>query len=114
ASALPRCFSYFDFIEDCGTPVKTLRKFLPEHLQLRVQIFKSTLSEAAKELIWKRFNKGEILILCATNAAGMGCNVPDVRYTILCSLRKSTSVLAQRWGRTARNRTLDRTCILLV
>ncbi|KAJ7210936.1 P-loop containing nucleoside triphosphate hydrolase protein [Mycena rebaudengoi] len=114
ASALSKCLFYFDNINDCGTAVETLRKILPAHLRDRVQTFKSTLSEKAKEGIWERFNKGEILILCATDAAGMGCNVPDVRYTILCSLTKSVSILAQRWGRTARRRSLQGTCILLV
>ncbi|KAJ7153179.1 P-loop containing nucleoside triphosphate hydrolase protein, partial [Mycena crocata] len=114
ASALAKCLLYFDTIKECQAAVETLRKCLPAHLRLLVQTFKSTVSEGAKELIWDRFNKGEIRILCATDAAGMGCNVPDVMYTVLCSLTQSASVLAQRWGRTARNRILLGTCILLV
>ncbi|KAJ6543199.1 P-loop containing nucleoside triphosphate hydrolase protein, partial [Mycena vulgaris] len=111
---LPKCLLYFDTIGDCATAVETLRKCLPAHLRLHVQTFKSTVSESAKELVWDRINKGDIRILCATDAAGMGCNVPDVVYTILCSLTKSASILAQRWGRTARNRAILGTCILLV
>jgi superfamily II DNA helicase RecQ len=114
ASVLAKCLFYFDTIEDCATAVETLRKCLPAHLRHLVQTFKSTVSEAAKELVWDRFKKGEIRILCATDAAGMGCNVPDVEYTVLCSLTKSASVLAQRWGRTARDRSILGTCILLV
>jgi hypothetical protein len=44
----------------------------------------------------------------------MGCNVPDVMYTILCFLTASASILAQRWGCAARNRAIQGTCILLV
>ncbi|KAJ7304608.1 P-loop containing nucleoside triphosphate hydrolase protein, partial [Mycena albidolilacea] len=113
-TALPKCLFYFDTIDNCATAVETLRKYLPAHLRLVVQTFKSTLSEAAKELVWDRFNKGEIRILCATDAAGMGCNVADVMFTILCSLTESVSVLSQRWGRTGRNRSILGTCILLV
>ncbi|KAJ7765972.1 P-loop containing nucleoside triphosphate hydrolase protein [Mycena olivaceomarginata] len=114
ADVLAKCLFYFDTIEACGTAVETLRKCLPAHLRPLVQTFKSTLSEVAKAQLWDRFNKGEIRILCATDAAGMGCNVADVMYTILCSLTDSLSVLAQRWGRTARNRSIFGTCILLV
>ncbi|KAJ7432676.1 P-loop containing nucleoside triphosphate hydrolase protein [Mycena galericulata] len=74
AIALPKCLFYFDTIEACATAVETLRKCLPAHLRPLVQTFKSTVSEGAKELVWDRFNKGEIRILCATDAAGMGCN----------------------------------------
>ncbi|KAJ7807516.1 P-loop containing nucleoside triphosphate hydrolase protein [Mycena olivaceomarginata] len=114
ADVLAKCLFYFDTIEACGTAVETLQKCLPAHLRPLVQTFKSTLSEVAKAQLWDRFNKGEIRILCATDAAGMGCNVADVMYTILCSLTDSLSVLAQRWGRTARNRSIFGTCILLV
>jgi superfamily II DNA helicase RecQ len=113
-TALPKCLFYFNTIEDCATAVETLRKCLPTHLRLTVQTFKSTLSEAAKESVWDRFQRGEIRILCATDAAGMGCNIPDVMYTILCFLPPSVSPTSQRWGRTARDRSILGTCILLV
>ncbi|KAJ6470458.1 P-loop containing nucleoside triphosphate hydrolase protein [Mycena sanguinolenta] len=113
-SALPKCLFYFNTIEQCALAVETLRKCLPAHLRPLVQTFKSTLSEAAKESVWGRFKSGEIRILCATDAAGMGCNVPDVKYTVLCELPESLSPLGQRWGRTARSRDILGTCILLV
>jgi superfamily II DNA helicase RecQ len=49
---------------------------------------------------------GCIHILCATDAAGMGCNVPDVRYSVIFGCPKSLSVIAQRWGRAACDRAL--------
>ncbi|KAJ7358549.1 hypothetical protein DFH08DRAFT_802367 [Mycena albidolilacea] len=72
ADILAKCLFYFDTIEACRTAIDTLRKCLPAHLRLLVQTFKSTLSETAKEQLWDQFNKGEILILCTTDAAGMG------------------------------------------
>ncbi|KAJ7244849.1 P-loop containing nucleoside triphosphate hydrolase protein [Mycena rebaudengoi] len=114
AAALPKCLFYFDTIEACAIAVETLRKCLPAHLRPLVQTFKSTVSETAKEPVWDQFNKGQIRIICATDAAGMGCNVPDVEFTILCSLTEFPSILAQRWGRTARSRGILGTCILLV
>ncbi|KAF8209883.1 P-loop containing nucleoside triphosphate hydrolase protein [Mycena galopus ATCC 62051] len=113
-TALPKCLFYFDTIEDCATAVETLRKCLPTHFRLAVHTFRSTFSEAAKELVWDQFKKGEIQILCTTDAAGMGCNVPDVTYTILCALSKSLGPPTQRWWRTAHLRTILGTCTLLV
>lgn len=113
-TALPKSLFYFNKIDDCALAVETLRKCLPAQLRPLVQTFKSTVSETAKQLVWDRFKNGEIRILCATDAAGMGCNVADVQYTVLSSLPDSLSPLSQRWGRTGRSRSVLGTCILLV
>ncbi|KAJ7232885.1 hypothetical protein C8J57DRAFT_1382996, partial [Mycena rebaudengoi] len=54
---------------------------------------------------WKGFMNGTYRIICCTEAAGMGCNVPDVKITVIIGSPKcprSLSIVAQRWGRTAR------------
>jgi superfamily II DNA helicase RecQ len=79
-----------------------------------VQTFKSTLSEKGKELCWDKFRDGKIRILCATDAAGIGCNVPDVEFVVMFKLPRSLSVLSQRWGRAGRDRTISATCLLFV
>ncbi|KAF8910844.1 hypothetical protein CPB85DRAFT_1435111 [Mucidula mucida] len=56
-------------------------------------------SARAKDMVWKGFSNGQIQILVATDAAGMGCNVPDVVYTIVFGCLKTFSSVAQRWGR---------------
>lgn len=94
--------------------MRTLCKVLPAHLQDCIQPFSSDGLEAAKAQCWDGFMGGHIRILCATDAAGMGCNVPDVRYSVVFGCPKSLSVIAQRWGRAARDRTLLGTCLLLV
>ncbi|KZP34097.1 P-loop containing nucleoside triphosphate hydrolase protein, partial [Athelia psychrophila] len=98
----------------CRQVVRTLRKILPEHLRDCVQPFSSDGSDASKAGCWDGFMSGRYRILCATDAAGMGCNVPDVKYSIVFGLPRSLSVLAQRWGRAARDHTLMGVCILLV
>jgi superfamily II DNA helicase RecQ len=105
---------YFDSEEACRLAVRTLRKVLPTHLRDCVQPFSSDASEAAKASCWEGFMSGHLRILCATDAAGMGCNVPDVLYSVVFGCPKSLSVIAQRWGRAARDRTLLGTCLLLV
>jgi superfamily II DNA helicase RecQ len=112
--AINKSLFYFDSEEACCLAVQTLRKVLPEHLRDCVQPFSSDGSEAAKTSCWEGFMSGRIHILCATDAAGMGCNVPDVHYSVIFGCPKSLSVIAQRWGRAARDRALEGTCLLLV
>ncbi|KAI0308418.1 P-loop containing nucleoside triphosphate hydrolase protein, partial [Amylostereum chailletii] len=111
---LPKCLFYFDTIPLGNQAMQTLRKCLPGHLRECVRTFKSTSSERAKALIWDEFKNGQTRILCATDAAGMGCNVPDVQYVALFNAPKSLSVLMQRWGRAGRSRAISGTCLLFV
>ncbi|TDL28995.1 P-loop containing nucleoside triphosphate hydrolase protein, partial [Rickenella mellea] len=102
-SDIPKCLFYFDSIAECTDAVSTLRRCLPESLRACVQGFYSTLSELAKGQRWDGFLVGTIRIICATDAAGMGCNVPDVVYSVIFGIPRSLSVVAQRWGRAGRD-----------
>lgn len=110
---IPKTLLYFDSELACRRATDTLRKCLPAPLRGTVHAFSSSLSERAKKRNWDAFSEGHIRILCATDAAGMGCNVPDVRYVIVFNLPTSLSVLAQRWGRAGRDRITMAVCVLL-
>lgn len=114
ALSLAKSIIYFDSENACRLAVETLRKCLPAHLRNLVYSFSSVLSERAKAQCWTGFADGTYRIICATDAAGMGCNIPDVRYIVNVGGPKSISVLAQRWGRAGRDRTTPATCVLLV
>jgi superfamily II DNA/RNA helicase len=73
--------------------------------------YSADISEAAKKDIWEGFLSGRYRILCATDAAGMGCNAPDVEYSIVFECPRSLAVLVQRWGRAGRSRTGIGTCM---
>src|ERR1700754_2298846 len=80
-----------------------------------VQSFTAILSEKAKEIIFNKFSSGEIKILCATEAVGMGCNVKDIEVVVGVGVGlQSLSVLVQRWGRAAWGFRIAGTCILLM
>ncbi|KAH7905107.1 P-loop containing nucleoside triphosphate hydrolase protein [Hygrophoropsis aurantiaca] len=111
---IPKCLFYFEKLSECRAAVETIRKILPEHLRGLVQTFVALASENAKALVWDKFREGKIRILCATDAAGMGCNVPDVQYVVLLTVPRSISVLAQRWGRGGRDRALEAVCMLFL
>ncbi|KAE9392473.1 P-loop containing nucleoside triphosphate hydrolase protein, partial [Gymnopus androsaceus JB14] len=105
---------YFDSKTACHKAVDTLRKCLPSHLQSAVYAFSANLSPSAKERCWNRFAEGTYRILCATDAAGMGCDVPDVKNIISFGCPNAFASVIQRWGHAGRDRTTQGTCLLLV
>lgn len=108
---------YFDSEGLCSKSVAMINRLLPAHLRGIVHSYSSTLSKRAKDAIWDGFRSGRYRIICATDAAGMGCNVPDIQNTVVFGLPhcpKSISTVIQRWGRTGRDRTITGTCQLLV
>lgn len=111
---IAKCLLYFDSENACHLAVQSLRKCLPPHLRSCVHVFSSDLSEKGKQQCWAHFKKGETRILCATDAAGMGCNVLDVKYVVTFGILKSLSTVGQRWGRAGRDRTTQSVCLLLV
>ena len=113
-NAIEKCILYFDSENACRQAVQFIRKCLPAHLRSCVQAFSSNMSEAAKKRCWELFKTGEIRIICATDASGMGCNIPNVKYIISFGIPKSVGTVAQRWGRAGRDRITDGVCLLLV
>jgi superfamily II DNA helicase RecQ len=114
---IDKALLYFDSDSGCAEGVKVLKKVLPPHLRGFVHSYSSTISVRGKTAIWDSFKSGLLRIICATDAAGMGCNVPDIKNTIIFALPrcpKSISVVIQRWGRTARDRRISGTCQLLL
>ncbi|KAF5329335.1 hypothetical protein D9619_009479 [Psilocybe cf. subviscida] len=113
-AAIAKSLLYFDSEAACRTAVQFLRKCLPKHLRDCVQAFSSDLSEEGKAVLWKLFILGVYRILCATDAAGMGCNISNVQHVISFGCPKSLGSLIQRWGRGGRDRATQAVCQLLV
>ena len=111
-----KCLLYFDSEAACREAVQFLRKVLPPHLRSCVHAFLSDISEKGKKAAWAKFQDGEYRILCATDATGMGCNVPDIKYVVSFGVprSKSLSTVAQRWGRGGRDRETQAVCLLLL
>jgi len=70
--------------------------------------------EAAKKRCWQLFQTGEICIICATDAAGMGCNIPNVKYIISFGIPKSVGTVVQCWGHTGHDQKTQGVCLLLI
>ncbi|KAE9410023.1 P-loop containing nucleoside triphosphate hydrolase protein, partial [Gymnopus androsaceus JB14] len=113
-SALPPTIMYFNSEAGTRSAARTLRQCVPEHLCKYIYAFSSDLSDEGKQVIWDHFVKEEIRILCATDAAGMGCNVSDIMYIFIFKCPKSLAIVLQQWGRAGRDRKTQATCVLLV
>lgn len=68
--------------------------------------------EHQKREIADRFRRGEYALLCATNAFGMGVDIPNVRFTIHYGLPGSIESFYQEAGRAGRDRR-DSHCALV-
>ena len=111
-----KCLLYFDSEAACREAVQFLRKVLPPHFRSCVHAFSSDISEKRKKAAWVKFQDCEYRILCAMDAAGMGCNVPDIKYVVSFGVprSKSLSTVAQRWGRGDRDRETQAVCLLML
>ncbi|KAI0684791.1 P-loop containing nucleoside triphosphate hydrolase protein, partial [Cerioporus squamosus] len=61
-----------------------------------------------------RFSNSQYRFLCATDAAGMGCNVSNIQNIIIFNCLRSLSAVSQRWGRAGRDEKTLGMCVLLV
>jgi len=111
---IDKALFYFDSEATCWLVIKALRKILPPHLRQCIQAFSSDLSTKGKEICWDQFRRGILRIICATDAAGMGCNVPNVKYVVTFGVPNSVGTVGQRWGRAGCDRITEGVCILLV
>ncbi|KAH9850248.1 hypothetical protein C2E23DRAFT_835629, partial [Lenzites betulinus] len=79
-----------------------------------VRPFNATLSQEYRTLAMAHFRSGAIRILICTDAAGMGCNLPDVDRVVQWKLPATFSNFIQRAGRAARGRGRQGLAVLLV
>ncbi|KAJ6495147.1 hypothetical protein C8R45DRAFT_754522, partial [Mycena sanguinolenta] len=112
--AIPKCLFYFEAQAACRSAVDTIRKILPWHLRNCIYSFSSINTEKGKARCWEGLSNGTIRIVCATDAASMGCSIPDIDFTVVFGVPSSLAVLLQRWGRAGRARGSTGVCILFV
>lgn len=79
----------------------------------QIATYFSDLTTATKLLYMSRFKSGKICMLLSTDAAGMGCDIPDILRVVQFRIPKSITVLAQRLGRAARGPNIQGVGILI-
>jgi ATP-dependent DNA helicase RecQ len=97
----------------CATRAQTeqVAAFLREK-GLAAEHFHSKLPPETKKSVQQRFIGGELRVIAATNAFGMGIDKPDVRLVIHADIPGSLENYLQEAGRAGRDRQMAR-CVLL-
>ncbi|KAJ7584483.1 P-loop containing nucleoside triphosphate hydrolase protein [Mycena floridula] len=115
AKQVLKAFLYADNIAT-GTEIEDhwVEKRLPAHLAGIVRPYNAAHSSEYRKEVMGLFKKGIVRILICTDAAGMGCNIPDIDLVVQWKLPASLSIWLQRAGRAARASNRQGLAVLLV
>ncbi|KAJ7812305.1 hypothetical protein B0H14DRAFT_2857217, partial [Mycena olivaceomarginata] len=91
-----------------------IRQLFPNLLRHSTDFLHAHRTAKAKRRIMKQFRKGKIKILVATEAAGMGADIPDVELVIQFGVPPSLPVWIQRYGRAGRHFDIQARAVMLV
>lgn len=101
---IKKCFLYSDDIKAGSSIVDYLNKRVDpnyRHLGL-VRPYNATMSKSYRKKVMKLFHQGKVRVLVCTDAAGMGCDIPDIDIVVQWKVPKNISSWVQRAGRAAR------------
>ncbi|KAF8064911.1 P-loop containing nucleoside triphosphate hydrolase protein, partial [Lyophyllum atratum] len=116
ASQIPKAFVYADSISTGPDIEQRLHERLPEHLRELglIRPYSAAYTKEYRAELMRLFKLGVVRILICTDAAGMGCNIPDVDIVSQWKLPANVSSFVQRAGRAARAASRVGLAVLLV
>ncbi|KAH9008258.1 P-loop containing nucleoside triphosphate hydrolase protein [Lactarius hengduanensis] len=99
---LKKTWLYADNIEVGAEIIDHLRTLLPKHLHAVIRPYNAVHGIDYRTAAMDRFRSRKIRVLVCTDAAGMGCNIPDIDIIVQWKLPGKLSSFVQRAGRAAR------------
>ena len=99
---IPKTIVFFRSISETRDACFAIRALLPSHLHPSIQPFAAPDEESTKEARLKSLAEGDIRVLCCTVAAGMGCDIPDIKVAVIYGLDSFVSFV-QKGGRAGRD-----------
>ncbi|TFY74604.1 hypothetical protein EWM64_g9407 [Hericium alpestre] len=113
-SDIPKTWIYADNIDTGTNIIDHLRERLPPEYHDLICPYNAVHDDKYREEAMKLFREGKIRILVCTDAAGMGCNIPDIDVVIQWKLPAKLSSFIQHAGHAARDPSRRGLAVLLV
>ncbi|CDO69447.1 hypothetical protein BN946_scf184817.g7 [Trametes cinnabarina] len=113
ATDLPRTIVFVNELSKCHAAAHRLRQRVAEPLQSAIGHFHAKRAQSAKEEALEGFRDGRIRVLIATEAAGMGMDIPDIELIVQFGVPENLCVWLQRAGRAGRSPRLQARAVML-
>ncbi|KAF5362726.1 hypothetical protein D9758_011673 [Tetrapyrgos nigripes] len=90
---IPKTFIYYDNIMGSVDMEDHLNTLLPRHLRNEglVRLYSAGYSNEYRDKVMTQFKVGKVRVLICTDAAEMGCNIPDIQVIVQWKLPGSVS-----------------------
>ncbi|TFK59387.1 P-loop containing nucleoside triphosphate hydrolase protein [Pluteus cervinus] len=112
--APPKFVVFFDNIKEAEKATRRIRELLPPELRHKLKWFHAAMTPQYREETLEAFRKGDIWGIFATDAFGMGMDLPDIKIVVQWKATCDMCTLWQRFGRAARGEGEDGIAILIV
>ncbi|KAH6899240.1 P-loop containing nucleoside triphosphate hydrolase protein, partial [Coprinopsis sp. MPI-PUGE-AT-0042] len=116
ASEIKKTMIYADELQAPAGIDQYLYSLCPKDMQNSgfIRPYSAAFPVSYRNEVMDQFRNGIVRILVCTDAAGMGCNIPDIDIVVQWRLPPTVSAFVQRAGRTARGAGRNGLAVLLV